>query len=217
MNVFNVGQRFSFSYVSYDQDPSLDVRFKIYDVTSGTPVFLETILANYLAFGAYEGSRVGDALTAYLVIGVVYKSGSPDPDRSPTCDTYREASIQFLATAYGTYDQNDSLFIQTSVYDTSTNLPVLVSNIPMSLVDFGVYLSHFTGAVGLTLTATSAVFTDGTYTTVDINRSASSETFECLEKSVIVVELTNATLDGQSIDATILGQSVDAILEGYCA
>ncbi len=87
----------------------------------------------------------------------------------------------------------------------------------MVLVDFGVYLAHFTGTVGSTLTATSAVFTDDTYTTVDTNRSASSESFECLAKSIVVVELINAILEGQSIDATLFGQKVDAILEGYCA
>lgn len=208
MNLFNADQRFTMSYAAYDQAEDLDVRFSVYDISTGTAVFIEDVQATFLALGTYEASYIPEAGKIYLVIGAAYTSGTPTPYRSPTCETYREVGSTMLATAYGTYDYNAGLFIQTSIYDASGVTPTFIQNTPMVLVALGVYLAMYIATADKAYNFISAVYTDGTYATVDTNWSPVSEDMDCVGDVTVVIELENAILEGQR---------VDAVLEGYCA
>lgn len=203
MNLFNAGQRFSLSYAAYDLAEDLDIRFKVYDISSGTAILLETLNADFIALGTYETSYVPVAGKIYLFIGLAYTGASPTPYRAPVVYTYREVGSLMLATAYATYDQNDALFIQTSIYDASASTPTFIQNTAMVLVAFGVYLAMYIGADGKSYGLISAVYTDNTYTTVDTNRAPLSDNMDIVGDVTVVIELQDAVLDGQELDATL--------------
>lgn len=203
MNLYNAGQRFGLNYAAYDLAEDLDIRFKVYDISSGTAVLLETLTADFVALGTYETSYVPVSGKIYLFIGLAYTGSTPTPYRAPVVYTYREVGSLMLATAYATYDQNDALYIQTSIYDASTSTPAFIQNTAMALVGFGVYLAMYIGADGKSYQLLSAVYTDNTYDTVDTNRAPLADGMDVVGDVEVVIELQNAVLEGQELDATL--------------
>jgi len=202
MELFNADQRFSLSYAAYDLAEDLDIRFKAYDISTGTAVFLETLNASFVALGTYETSYIPEAGKIYLFIGLAYTGSIPTPYRAPVVYTYREVGSLMLATAYATYDQNNALYLQTSIYDASTSTPAFIQNTSMVLVDFGVYLAMYIGASGKSYQFLSAVY-DSSYTTVDPNRAPLADSMDVVGDVTVVIELQDAVLEGQELNATL--------------
>lgn len=201
------------NYVAYDQNASLNVAFKIYDISTGTAVFITTIAANYMAFGAYSAQYVGASAKTYLAIGCAFTDETftaLEPFRPPTCDTYQaiNGGVTYCAFAYGTYDENDSLFLRADVFNTTTGTPILSTTINLVDVFAGCYFGVFTGSYNNNYEIDIAVYTDNTYLVVDTNRAASCQSFNCFFISGLTLTLSNAILEAQSLDAT---------LEGNCA
>lgn len=74
-----------------------------------------------------------------------------------------------------TFDQ-PGLSVAMSVYDTSGGSPVLLgSRTAMTLVYGNTYSAKFTPAIGKTYVIVKAVYTDGTFVTLDPNYSQGSE------------------------------------------
>lgn len=208
MQIFEAGQVFTMNYVAYDQNASLNVAFSIYDVTSGTSAFVQTIAASPLAFGAYSAQYVGLAGKTYLAIGAVYD----DPEftmlsqfRAPVCDTYqaKDVSVTYLAFCYGAYDENNSLFPKANVYDVTTGTPDLVGQVILSSVATGVYFGSFLGTLTKNYEVDIAIYTDSNFVSVDQNRSPSCQSFNCILLSGVTLVLENAILEAQCLDATL--------------
>lgn len=213
MEIIQGAQVFNFNYAAYDQNNSLFVQFRVYDVSSGTPVFLANVTGQAAGFGVYTGTYSGSFGQSFLVIGAVFTDGSftalnglYGPDAN--CFQILSAGgVTFLPFNYATYDANPALFIRASVSDLSSGSPVFVQNVVMHHLVLGVYFGSFSGVLSKTYMISSAVYTDGTYSTIDFNRAPAAESFDCISATVVVLELDNAIL---------VGQSLDAVLEANC-
>lgn len=90
-----------------------------------------------------------------------------------------------------TFD-SPTLPVAMSVYDDSGASPALVSGpTAMSLVVGNTFRGKFTGAAGKPYVIFKAVYTDGTFTSLDSDYSAGTETIIAED---IVTLLSNATL-----------------------
>ena len=211
MEIIAGGQPFSFNYAAYDQSTALFVAFNIYDVSTGTSVFLSQVISTYSAFGIYMGGYSPQPGKSYLIIGVVYTDNTyatPNLNYSPSAEFYQvpASGVTFLPFGYGTYDQNAAIFVKASVYDMSTGSPVFVQAVSTAYVAFGVYFGHFTGTLGKTYQIAEIVYTDNTYTTVDTSRSPGCDDFDCIALTAGTVNnYFQATLIGQSLSATLIG------------
>ncbi len=208
MQIFEAGQKFTMNYATYDQNASLFVAFSIYDITSGTAVFVTKVAAAHLAFGVYSAQYIGLAAKTYLAIGAVYDDAGFTilaQMRSPVCDTYqaKDVALVNLFFSYGTYDENDSLFLQANLYDTTGASPVLVDVVRLTNVAIGCYFGVYVGAINKNYEADIAVYTDGNYSEVDPNRSPACESFNCVLLSGVTLVLNDAILEAQSTSAIL--------------
>ncbi len=208
MQIFEAGSKFSMNYATYDQNASLYVAFSIYDITSGTAVFVTKVPAATLAFGVYTAQYIGLAAKTYLAIGAVYTDGTYtilEQMRSPVCDTYqaKNVGITNLFFSYGTYDANDSLFLRANVYEVSGVAPVLVDTVVLENVALGVYVGLFVGDLTSNYEVDIAVYTDSNYAEVDPNRSPACESFNCILLSGVTLVLNDAILEAQSTSAIL--------------
>lgn len=215
MQIVEKSQPFTFNYVSIDRADDLPVAFEVWDVTTGTAVFVDAIAGASIGNGSYIGSFESSAEKTFLIIGAVFTDGSfttPDLNYSPDAESYQVAGffLSTLAFTYGTYDQAEGLAIRAAVYDFSTGSPVFVQNIVLTLVSLGVYLGIFNGSVQHTYAIESVVYTSGSFLTVDLNRLPSCDNFTAFQYPDVIVE---NVLD----EAILVGQSTEAILEGNCA
>lgn len=211
MELIVTSQKFSFNYTAYDQNDSLYVQFSLYDVTSGTAVFIQTVTGIYSDFGSYMGTFTEASVKSILVIGAVYTDdtyGTVDTSRATSADVYQvipsSGRVTFLPFAYATYDLDDDLNLQGTVYDMSTGSPIFVENISMVDVTLGVYFGYYTGILGKSYQITSVVYTDDTFDTPDLTRAPGCDEFDSIE----VFNVYNNNF----IEATLLGQTLDAIL-----
>lgn len=215
MQLVNPGQPFSFSYANYDQNPSLFVAFSIYDVTSSVVESVTTVIGVLTAYGTYVGTYNGLVGHTYAIIGVVYTDNTyvtADITRAPSCGVWQTFGVTsaFFPFLYGAYDQNAGLFVQAKVYDMTSGTPSLSSIIEEVYIDFGVYVGFFTGIYGHSYQSIQAVYTDGTYTTVDQNRAPDAEEFEAFSSNEVVVnQFYQATLSGQQNSAILNGQQTN--------
>lgn len=213
MQLVQPSQDFNVSYAAFDQSDNLEVGFRVYNITTGTPVFVETLAGTSVGFGVYTANYQGNAGQIFLIVGAVYTDGTytmlvslygPDSE----CYQIIGTSVIVMAFNYTAYDADDALFIRAAVYDTSTGTPVFLQNINLVLAAIGAYIGVFTGTLGKTYVAAIAVYTDGTYSTVNTARAPAAASLSTVESGNVVFELADAILEGQSIDA---------ILEGNCA
>lgn len=230
---------FSFSYTAFDQAAGLFVAFSVYDITTGSAVFVTKVTAIYSSFGTYNGVYTGSGNKTYLVVGVVYTGGTylvVDTNRAPTSECIQVAgsTVSYLAFDYAAYDQNNVLFVQSSIYDLTSGAPIFVSVVPMVHVFAGVYFGVFTGVFEHTYQIPSVVYTDGTYVVVDPLRAPGCESFDCIflgsggvsidpgignVREGVSYEINNAPLIGtlkvvsnQIKNATLVGQSLKPTL-----
>lgn len=192
MQIVQANQNFGFNYTAYDQSPSLNVAFNVYDVTTGTAVFLQKIIATYAGFGSYTGVFAADPAKTYVVIGVVYTDNTyvtVDTTRSPSADVYQSfgSAVLNLGFVYAAYDFANTLNIKGKVYNTTSGSPVLVGNVTMAYIAFGVYFANFNGSVLNNYQIIGVVYTDGTFTTPNFNYAPSSDSFDCVQSGVGVI------------------------------
>lgn len=85
-----------------------------------------------------------------------------------------------------TYD-SPSLFVAMKVFDDSGASPSLLTTLPMTVFVGNSYRAKYTPAGGKTYLVHKAVYTDGTYTTLDSDYSAGTESFRADDIAGIVL------------------------------
>lgn len=220
MQLINPGLPFSFIYPSYDENEFLFVQASIYDVTTGTDVFLDTVNMVDAANGVYSGNYTGLTGQTYLVVMSCYTDGTystVDTSRSPAAECYQSVSgvLTFLAFNYGAYDLDPNLNIRAKVYDTTSGTPTFVVNVTMVHVLNGVYFGTYTATADHSYSIPKFVYTNSSFTFLDTNRAPGSDIFQCstFQGGSNIYVSSEATLIGQTTDAILIGQSLDAILE----
>lgn len=99
---------------------------------------------------------------------------------------------------YTAFDGDPTLFVGMRIYDNGNPsnpvqvpIPDGINNvIPMPSLGDGAYQGFFTPTIGRSYFVKKNVFTDGTYTAVDLNRPGGSETFDTLPSIVDTIEET---------------------------
>lgn len=209
MDIVTPGQ-FAFNYTAADQDPSLLVAAKVYDITTGTPVFAALVAMAYAGFGSYTGRYTGTSGHTYLVVSAVYQDEDfsiPDPNRAPgaVCVQCNTASVTQFFYNYVNAEQQDTLHIAANLYDVSTGTPVLISKVPMTYVTLGAYVGAFTGSVSTNYQVVMVVYTDGTYSTPDPNFAPAADSCSPFVLGGLIVRNTiaKAILTGPSQAAVL--------------
>lgn len=177
---------FNFNYGAYDQNDSLFVAAQIYEVTTGTPVFLEQVEMTNFEDGVYFGTYTGDGLKAYLIIIAVYTDGtytSLDSNYTPSAECYQELgdNLTRFFFNYGAYDFADDLFIAANIQQVGVAPDV--AQVPMDYVTLGVYFGSMVGALGDNYIVSKVVYTDGTYVTPDATRAPGTDSIQLLSPS----------------------------------
>ena len=93
--IVKAGSPFSYNYTAFDQDDSLFVLARIWDVT-GAPVLVDSVEMENTEFGNYVGIFDPDADKTYSIVMVVFTDDTyttPDDTRSPASITVQ--SIMF--------------------------------------------------------------------------------------------------------------------------
>lgn len=184
MQYFQSGQNFSFNYPAYDGSTGLFVQASIYEITTGSAVFLSNVVMTGAANGVYTGDFAGGLAKSYLVIVVVYTDGTysvVDTTRPPWAECYQNLALtpSKLFFNYGAYDQATGLFIAAKVYDVTSGLS-LITTVHFAHVAFGVYFGSFTGTLSHTYLIQKSVYTDGTYTVVDTSRAPGADSLQVI-------------------------------------
>lgn len=87
---------FAFNYTAYDMATGLFVRAAVYDLTTGTPVFVQNVVMAEAALGSYNGLFTGLPGRVYAIISAVYTDGTYavlDTNRAPATETVQSLSI----------------------------------------------------------------------------------------------------------------------------
>lgn len=168
------------NYAAADQASSLFARASVYDVSTGTAVFVSTVNLTELIGGVYSGVFTPAAAKTYLVIIVIFTDGTYttiDTGYGPSADCYKtlDAPSDYFAFNYGTYDQNPLLSIAGNIYDGAL---AFIAQVPMLHVFAGVYLGTYSGLALETYDVVKLVYTDGTYAVIDTSRSPGSDTIQ---------------------------------------
>lgn len=88
--IAKAGVPYGFNYTAFDHDESLFVAAQIYNVTTGTPVFLSQVPMFHVEQGSYNGVFTPADGQVYAIVMLVYTDGTyttPDPDRSPGAES----------------------------------------------------------------------------------------------------------------------------------
>lgn len=212
---------FCFNYTAFDQDETLSVQASIYDVSSGSPVFLTTVNLVGIAHGAYTGNYTGALNKTYLVAIAVFTDNTyatVNTERPPVAYCFQTliSNILVWAVNYAAYDLSTGLSVRASVYDVATGSPVFVQNVILTHVTFGIYFGVFTGTLGQNYNIETLVYVDGTFTTLNLDYSPGVDNFSPLVFTpfVNVNNFIAATLVGLSTEANLKGQNLNAVLIG---
>lgn len=85
-----------FTYPTYDLNPNLNLQGSIYNLSSGSPVFLQNTPMVEVALGVYFGSFQGMIANSYQAIGIVYTDNTfatVDPSRAPSSDNLNAINL----------------------------------------------------------------------------------------------------------------------------
>lgn len=77
------------------------------------------------------------------------------------------------------------LFVQASIYDVSTGTPSLVAETALTEIQNGFYSANFTGLSGKTYLVICAVYTDGTFTTIDTTKAPWADCYKSADAPVL--------------------------------
>lgn len=209
MQLVTGGVPFSFDYTSPLQNASLIVAAKVYKVTSGAAVFVATVPMQLNQFGSYTGNYTGTSGEVYLVICLVFTAldyATANAEFAPETFFYADSALIFYWD-YTAFDQSDSLFLQSSVFDTTTGTPDILQQMGLIYVAFGVSFARFECTIGHAYQVLTPVYTDGSFDEIDPFRAPSSESFQCAEFSGSVVKntFTALKLQGSNRSAKLRG------------
>lgn len=215
MQIVSPSSQMPISYQAGNQNPFLFVRAKVYDVSTGSAVFLTNVNLVETVNGLYCGSYPSTSTKSYLTIAVVYTNGTYstiDLGWGPAAQCYRtqDAPLNTFLLNYGTYDQSTSLYVGASIFDVTTGSAVFKSFFSMNQVFAGVYFGSYAGISLSSYVATTSVYTDGTYAVVDSSRPSGSDIIE------MTVASTTNTVINITTPLTLIGQNLTAILEASC-
>lgn len=93
-----------------------------------------------------------------------------------------------------TYD-SAVLFVAAKIFDDSGVSPVLVATLAMDSFFGNSYRAKFTPVAGKTYVANKAVYTDGTFVTMDNNYSQGSDSFQAVDFAVAVLDVAMGAHD----------------------
>jgi len=96
------GTSLAFEYTAYDGTATLSVAMKIYDVTTGSPSFVNTIAMTHMINGTYVGYFTPLAGKIYAINKMVYTDGTfatPSSLYSPGSETIQASTEQTQITA----------------------------------------------------------------------------------------------------------------------
>lgn len=120
-----------------------------------------------------------------------------------------KAESQF-AFGYGAFDQATNLFIRAHIFNITSGAPVLVTTVNMVHDGFGCYSGRAVGGSdGETFSINMVAYTDGTYTTPDLNRSVGKTEVDFISFAAAVgmldpiIDLEAVILDAKEMLATI--------------
>lgn len=191
--IVNPGQPVSFVYPTYDEATGLYVAANIYDVTTGTPVFLtQTAMSDIGSNGIYAGEFTPVSDTSYLVImGVYLDAGftTIDTTRSPGAENYDAFTVDamLLNFNYGAYDQDASLTVHATIYNLTDSINAVVT---MTHVLIGVYFGQYQGSLAKTYLVTKVP--------TDTSRPPGADNFQAyIFSGTAVNNFFEATLVGQ--------------------
>lgn len=92
-SVGNPGSTFlAFNYGAFDMDETLNLGGSVYDVTTGTPDFVDQVVMPHVALGVYFGSLAGELDKTYSLVTAVYTDSGltiPDTGRAPGSDVFQ--------------------------------------------------------------------------------------------------------------------------------
>jgi len=127
MELVQPGSLLPFEYAAFDLSPSLFVAMSIYDVTSGSPIFLTTTAMNHVVNGIYFGTFTPLADKAYLISKAVYTDGSfttPNTSYPPQGESIFASSIVYECSLTAAIDPAlDILDIQVWLNKNNTIVP----------------------------------------------------------------------------------------------
>lgn len=202
MQTITPGIPFVFKYPTAGMIPGLFVAGRVYDVSTGTAVFVSSVVMTEDDDGVYSGNFVGGSAKSYLVIAAVYIDNTystVDIAYPPEAENFKslDAPQAFACFNYGAFDQDIGLYVGANIYDCTSGTPAFDSFIPMPHVFAGVYSGVFTGVNNGAYAATSLVYTDPARTIIDTGRAPGSDSFTLFNSvvsAVIVNVLQQATL-----------------------
>lgn len=96
MSLAAAGAPYGFNYVAADQQSGLFISATIYDITTGTPVFVSKINLVEALQGSYVGVFTPVTAKAYAIITLVYTDVGRtiiDPNRAPGCETVQSVTL----------------------------------------------------------------------------------------------------------------------------
>lgn len=212
MELVSSGTTFSFLFLDPLQNDSLEfVAGKVFDVSTGSAVLLDTVPMVLTEFGVYTGVYDGELGKTYLVVAASFIDGAylVADDRAACTSEFQiiENSVVTCAFDYTDFGQSPSLFVQASVYEVILGSPVFVTNVEMAYVTLGAYLGLFTGETGKLYSISKMVFTDGTFTVPDPDRAPGADTFQAFAiPPTVINSFGTATLIGQTLNAVLIGE-----------
>lgn len=84
------GKPYSWNYTAADQDAGLNVAASIFDITSGSPVFVDQVPMEHVLVGSYAGFFTPESGKIYNIISLVYTDVGltiVDVTRAPAAET----------------------------------------------------------------------------------------------------------------------------------
>lgn len=196
------GSPVSFNYATFDEVSGLYVAGSIYDISTGSPVFVSKVGMTNQASGIYVGSFTPVAGHFYLVICAVYTDAgftTPDTTRAPGATNYDAPTTDtsLLNFNYGSFDQNAGLTINVTVYNLTTST---FTTMTMTYVTLGVYFGQYQGSNGFSYLVTQIP--------TDTSLAPGCNSFQAAVlggNSTIITNYLNA--------ATLVGQNLAAVLQ----
>lgn len=208
MQIISASFPFTFNYGDSNQTPGLNISARIYDVTSGIPVLLGSVVLSVATGGVYCGNYQGQGGKTYLVICSVYTDSSftsLDPNYSPGVECYKdlESPATQFPFNYGAFDGATTLDVAAEIYDTSLGAPAFLQQSILTEVFGGIYFGYYNGIFGHSYQIVKLVFTDGTYTVRDPDRPPGVDSFQIFPPTAVTNIFRSATLVGQKYSANL--------------
>jgi len=94
-------------------------------------------------------------------------------------DSNSEAPLQYVDPTYQAL-----LFVRASIYDLTTGTPVLEDTVDLSLLGPSIYWGKYGFTAGRIYQVQKAVYTDGTYVTIDEDYPQSVDDVQCIDLSI---------------------------------